>query len=81
MIADVAASLLDVTTQIREIREYLKSHAERTYMKGTWLLIVYAINEYLKSNIYPALNKMLPNNKKLTYDSKDTKLDLIEYID
>ncbi len=50
-------------------------------MKGTWLLIAYAINEYLKSNIYPALNKMLPNSKKLTYDSKDTKLDLIEYID
>lgn len=81
MIEVVARQLLKVVTTIRGIREYLKSHAQRTYMKGTWLLIAYAINEYLRSNVYPAMNQVLPDSLSITYDSNDTVLRLTEYVD
>jgi len=48
-------------------------------MKGTYLLIAYVINEYLKNSIYPAV-------KSLGYSLDDCPIDtnqltLTEYID
>lgn len=54
----VVNSLVDLVHRIQDLREYLKSHAQRTYMKGTFLLVSYAVNEYLKQNTYPALQQL-----------------------
>lgn len=78
MISTVARQLLTVTNQIRSIREYLKSHAQRTYMKGTYLLIAYVINEYLKNSIYPTLPSL---GLTADYPVDSNKLTLTEYID
>lgn len=57
-VVKVVESLLDLTHKLQDIREYLKSHAQRTYMKGTFLLLSYLINEHLKQNVYPVMNSM-----------------------
>lgn len=82
MIDYIANQLLNITEQIRNIREYLKSHAQRTYMKGTYLLIAYVVNEYLKNNIYPTLNLLsehIDSDQQFNVDAN--KLTLTEYID
>lgn len=55
MVNAVVNNLLDVIHKVQNLREYLKSHAQRAFMKGTFLLISYAVNEYLKQNIYPTV--------------------------
>lgn len=80
MIVAVAKRLQLITNQIREIREYLKSHAQRNYMKGTFLLISYVVNEYLKNNVYPIL-PTLGADSNIEYNSDRNKLELVEYVD
>ena len=58
LVDTVVDNLMKIVHSIQDLREYLKSHAQRTYMKGTFLLISYIVNEYLKQNIYPALCQM-----------------------
>lgn len=81
-VVKVVQSLLDLTHKLQDIREYLKSHAQRTYMKGTFLLLSYLINEHLKQNVYPVMNSMqaapgslknvlAPGAKPLTVDSNN----------
>ena len=47
MIRTVARSLTTITTVIRDLREKLKSQAQKNYIKGTFNLLSYVINEYL----------------------------------
>lgn len=47
MVQSVARQLARTTIYIREIRERLKYHARKCYMKGTNNLILYLVNEYL----------------------------------
>ena len=61
MIHDVALHLAKLTTYIQKIREKVKQQTQKNYMKGTNLLLVYIINEYL-------LDYAKHNQKKL-YDA------------
>lgn len=47
MIHDVAHHLATLTTYIQKIREKIKQQTQKNYMKGTNLLLIYIINEYL----------------------------------
>ena len=80
MVQAVAERLTLITTQIREIREYLKSHSQRTYMKGTFLLISYIVNEYLKNNVFPIL-PTLGYDESVSFSPDKNKLELVEYVD
>ena len=51
MIVRIVELLAQQTLELTEIREQLKIQMQRTYMKGTFLLLSYVINEYLKYNI------------------------------
>lgn len=58
MVNAVVDNLVSLVHRLQDLREYLKSHAQRTYMKGTFLLVSYAVNEYLNQNIYPTLQQL-----------------------
>ena len=47
MIQFVARKLAQITIYISEIRESIKIQAQKNYMKGTFNLLSYMINEYL----------------------------------
>lgn len=47
MISEVAKNLANLTLYIQKIREKIKQQTQKNYMKGTNLLLVYIINEYL----------------------------------
>lgn len=47
MIVEVAMILTRLTVYISELREKIKSQAQKNYMKGTFNLLSYVINEYL----------------------------------
>ena len=88
MLSTVAFQLLDLTKQLRDLREYLKSNAQRTYMKGTFLLLSYIVNEYLKQNLYPTaqlIHSKYPALASLSgetnWDKDDNTLELVEYVD
>lgn len=70
MVKIVVNKLLDITHRLQDVREYLKSHAQRTYMKGTFLLISYVVNEYLKQNVYPALSNLQERQTQHTIGNK-----------
>ena len=76
IINEILDYLLLITRQIRDIRQQIKTSAQRIYMKGTWLFVTYVINEYLKANINPIIYK--DNTSKL---NTNADIQLIEYID
>lgn len=47
MIYSVAQSLADTTFYISDIREKIKLQTRKNYMKGTYDLMLYVINEFL----------------------------------
>ena len=79
MVNAVVNNLLDVIHKVQNLREYLKSHAQRAFMKGTFLLISYAVNEYLKQNIYPTVQKFHTGGEFLSATSFDDDGRPIEY--
>lgn len=83
MIENVATVLQQITSAIANIREYLKTHAQRTYMKGTFLLLEYAIKEYIQKNIYTALPSLLQKDDNCisSLNVDNVKITLTEYID
>ena len=85
-ISFVAYDLHKLASSIRDIREQLKYFCQKNFMKGTFLLISYVINEYLQFNTIAALDKLSAVNastiqSKPTYSKNNTTVDLIEYID
>lgn len=82
MIETVVSQLLQITQQIREIRQNIKNQAQKNFMKGTFLFISYVINEYLRGNIVPILKKYAPNSSILSsYLNDTTIIEQINYID
>lgn len=91
-IENVAKFLTSVSLAIVEIREKLKTQAQRHHMRGTYLLLSYVINEYLKRNLpvnYPWIKQYIqgfinedPNdiNRPDTYSGR-RNVDFIEYTD
>lgn len=73
MIQMIVQLMAQQTLELVEIREQLKVQMQRTYMKGTFLLLSYAINEYLKYNI---ANKY--GDKIYTKDGATSLRDFIE---
>lgn len=65
----VCEQLLRITNIVRELRNIVKTHVQKNYMKGTFILLSYIINEYLKLN-YNIENSITEKN-----------IELIEYYD
>ena len=94
MIDAVAVMLLNMTSKVRGIREQLKSQIQKNFMRGSYLLLQYMINEYLKSTVIPNINALqLTSTAKydqetssylpisVSWDPNKTGNDLIEYSD
>lgn len=82
MIETIVSQLLQITQQIREIRQNIKNQAQKSFMKGTFLFISYIINEYLRGNIVPILKQYSPNSSILSsYLNDTTTIEQINYID
>jgi len=63
MIMAVARSLADTAFYISDIREKLKLQTRKNYMKGTYNLMLYAVNEFLVD--YSRLNPLFRSNEKI----------------
>lgn len=85
----MAKILAEQTLAIAEVREQLKVQMQKTYIRGTFLLLSYVINEYLKHNIADVYSsKLNPINSEETLASiisasaaSGENVKLIEYID
>lgn len=80
--------LRDICFAIVDIRERLKTSAQRNQMRGTFLLISYLVNQYLKRNLplqYPELSGLALNFKNeqdtLDKDNSDVTVKIQEYED
>lgn len=73
----VAKSLKEICFSIVDIREKLKTQCQRNYMRGTFLLISYIINEYLKSSVKKQYSNLSLNIDEMTRDD----IGIIEYDD
>jgi len=49
-------------------------------MKGTFLLLSYIVNEYLRNNVYPILPE-IGYDEDVKFVQDNNKLELVEYID
>lgn len=59
MIIEVASILTNLTLYISELREKIKTQAQKNYMKGTFNLLSYVVNEYLiEFSKQPRLSKI-----------------------
>lgn len=87
MVDTVAVMLLNMTKNIREVREQLKSQIQKNFMRGSYLLLQFMINEYLKSTVIPNINSLSlqPTSKtqpiSVSWDQNKSGNDLIEYSD
>lgn len=94
MIQDVGRSLASIALYIVKLREIIKKQTRKNYMKGTYDLMLYTINEFLidysrsnwlfKSSIssgeYAVSDLLLPVYKELSAHSV-TDLTAVEYFD
>lgn len=64
MLSGVAESLADTALYISRIREKIKLQARKNYMKGTYDLMLYVINEFLVD--YSRLNPMFRDSTRLS---------------
>lgn len=93
MLDDIAEHLANMTIYIQKIREKIKQQTQKNYMKGTNLLLIYIINEYLidyarqnknsliesgLSNVYASLSS---HQFRELEDTEDYTIDVIEYYD
>lgn len=93
MLDDVAEHLANMTIYVQKIREKIKQQTQKNYMKGTNLLLIYIINEYLidyarqnkKSLIESGLSNIYSNLSSHQFreleDTEDYTIDVIEYYD
>ena len=93
MIEDIALYLTKLTKYIQKIREKIKQQTQKNYMKGTNLLLIYIINEYLidyakhnqKSLIESGLSTIYENlhehQFKESENTEDYTINPVEYYD
>ena len=84
----IADTLADMAIAISNIREKLKTQAQRNYMRGTFLLISYIVSEYLKHNLLPTYKQVLDGRVIQALSSyqhlsgeNTWNVDITEYID
>ena len=86
-ISTIAELLAEQTLEISEIREQLKLQMQKTYIKGTFLLLSYIINEYLKFNIAKNFGDFTTDDGEQLDELINTSIkdgdnvEIIEYID
>ncbi len=88
MIDHVAQVLTEITESIRDVREQIKTHIQRNFIKGTKNHIAYVVREYIRNNIYLIYEK-LANSSELSfnlsniheYNISDVIINVNEYID
>ena len=82
MIKNVVNTLVNMTICIRDIREKVKTQSQRTYMKGTFNLLSYVINEYLNNlSLNDALrNEFLAMISNVNDDSISNSLNKIDNV-
>ena len=85
---ETAQLLTRIALAIADVREQIKTQAQKNHMRGTFVLISYLINQYLTKNIpirYPALSGIAESVGPFKQDSfnknADTKIQLQEYED
>lgn len=71
-IIEIAKLLAEQTMQIAEIREQIKIQMQKNYMRGTFLLISYVVNEFLKYNISDKYGSM--------FATEDTNVPLSAFL-
>ena len=71
MVSGVAESLADTALYISRIREKIKLQTRKNYMKGTYDLMLYVINEFLVD--YSRLNPMFRDSTRLSGSEKSIK--------
>jgi len=71
MVRSVAESLADTSLYISRIREKIKLQTRKNYMKGTYDLMLYVINEFLVD--YSRLNPMFRDLSPLSGSGKTVK--------
>ena len=77
-VSAVAAVLADVCMAVSDIREHLKTQAQRNHMRGTKLLLSYVVSEYLKKCIPATYGAAVTQNiSGMTRD----KVQVVEYWD
>lgn len=87
-IVAIAQMLADQTLAIADIRDQVKLQIRKSYMRGTFLLISYVINEFLKYNVSNKYGSLFTTEDGQTLkDILDTSImqggnvQLIEYYD
>jgi len=85
-LSSVVDELVYITDNIRLLREQLKIFCQKNFMKGTFLLISYLINEYLKYNTVRSLKKIEAQSPDLFSSTPNFNIDLnynylVEYVD
>ena len=79
MISSVAQSLADTSMYISSIRDKIKLQTRKNYMKGTYDLMLYVINEFLVD--YSRLNPMFRDQSVLSIGDTSYKIaDLLSVI-
>lgn len=86
MIDSVAENLTAVTFEIQKLREKLKLEVQKNYMRGTYNLLKYIVNEYLiglsKSRIFSDTSEdILKTIKERLSNSQIININHIEYYD
>ena len=61
-VSNVVQKLLYIIQSVRDIRETLKFFCQKQFMKGTFLILSYLINEYLKSSTIYNANNIISRN-------------------
>ena len=79
MLKAAADEIVNTIEELRDIREQIKTLAQKNFMKGTFMLMSYAINEYLSKTVAPACKRI--SNADVKYDPDTTTTDIVEYID
>lgn len=79
MLKVAADEIVNTIEELRDIREQIKTLAQKNFMKGTFMLMSYAINEYLSKTVAPACKRI--SNADVKYDPDTTTTDIVEYID
>lgn len=87
MISKMAKALAEQTIQISYIRDQIKTQMRKSYMRGTFLLISYVINEFLKYGIAQKYGKDYSTREGVALDTiietaiNNDCTQLIEYYD
>ena len=76
----VVDKLMYITDSLRSVREMLKFFCQKNFMKGTFLLISYLVNEYLKSNTLYNM-KILCNTDDIQYNPNTNYSEITHYVD